>query len=490
MLPPRRYQVFLSSTFTDLQEERIAITQALLKTQKCFPTGMELFPASSRPPWDVIRPLLDHTDYLILLIGGRYGSVDEQGISYTEREYDYAYSQDTPVIAFSRQDVEGLPETQRETDPLMQGRLARFKNKVRGRHTVQSWSSPDKLTIDALTSLYQEFEVRPRAGWIRGAAPEDATPELGELTRRADSTPAPDRKAPQGATPLQRLRGAVDALMAQVELGDGLRVDGDHTYVAQEHAARLSAIEAGMRPLLSGAFEAVRVRRPEMDRELVRLIRDLAPNRRLSGSTDLINLTRAPGVLLYHAVGAAASAADRDDLMGRLLNDQYLVDDPYRGEAPAVAALTPELVYPRSWPSKQLHQFLQPLLSADEAIGPRIADFSLARWLYVHSIQVEYLSSAARIYSTSWPYLKIEEAPGSRNFRTTIGKTLLPEVRELGEEHPLLRGGVCDGKYELFEAAAITFERNYCAWARERDWAVLPSGGGFLPSGPHFPGEH
>lgn len=41
----KRYQVFVSSTFEDLQEERREVMQALLSLN-CIPTGMELFPAA------------------------------------------------------------------------------------------------------------------------------------------------------------------------------------------------------------------------------------------------------------------------------------------------------------------------------------------------------------------------------------------------------------------------------------------------------------
>lgn len=40
----KRYQVFLSSTYVDLKEEREEILRILLKLN-CFPAGMELFPA-------------------------------------------------------------------------------------------------------------------------------------------------------------------------------------------------------------------------------------------------------------------------------------------------------------------------------------------------------------------------------------------------------------------------------------------------------------
>jgi hypothetical protein len=42
----KRYQVFVSSTYEDLKQERAEVMQALLELE-CMPAGMELFPASS-----------------------------------------------------------------------------------------------------------------------------------------------------------------------------------------------------------------------------------------------------------------------------------------------------------------------------------------------------------------------------------------------------------------------------------------------------------
>src|SRR3954452_6935014 len=41
-----RYQVFVSSTYVDLQDERAEAIQALLELD-CMPAGMELFPAAN-----------------------------------------------------------------------------------------------------------------------------------------------------------------------------------------------------------------------------------------------------------------------------------------------------------------------------------------------------------------------------------------------------------------------------------------------------------
>src|SRR5450759_2359465 len=93
----KRYQVFVSSTFTDLIDERRAVMQALLELN-CIPAGMELFPASTDDQWTLIQRVIDDCDYYLVIVGGRYGSMDVQGISYTEREYDYADPAPQPAL--------------------------------------------------------------------------------------------------------------------------------------------------------------------------------------------------------------------------------------------------------------------------------------------------------------------------------------------------------------------------------------------------------
>ena len=71
----------------------------------CIPAGMELWPSNPATSWEVIRRVIDRSDYYVLIIGGMYGSTNEDGISYTEQEYDYARELELPVLAF----VHGIP---------------------------------------------------------------------------------------------------------------------------------------------------------------------------------------------------------------------------------------------------------------------------------------------------------------------------------------------------------------------------------------------
>lgn len=94
----KKLQVFVSSTYTDLIEERQAAVQAILDAGH-IPAGMELFKAG-KSQMKTIRKWIDESDVYMLILGGRYGSVEEEsGLSYTELEYRYALSKNMPVFA-------------------------------------------------------------------------------------------------------------------------------------------------------------------------------------------------------------------------------------------------------------------------------------------------------------------------------------------------------------------------------------------------------
>lgn len=93
-----KLQVFVSSTYTDLVEERQTAVQAILGAGH-IPAGMELFKAG-KSQMETIRKWIDESDVYMLILGGRYGSIEEKsGKSYTQLEYEYALSKNIPVFA-------------------------------------------------------------------------------------------------------------------------------------------------------------------------------------------------------------------------------------------------------------------------------------------------------------------------------------------------------------------------------------------------------
>lgn len=104
----KRYQVFVSSTYADLKEERLHVIQALMEMD-CIPAGMELFPAADEEQWEFIKRVIDDCDYYLLIIGGRYGSTTDDGISYTEKEFDYAVENGLKVLALIHGQPDNIP---------------------------------------------------------------------------------------------------------------------------------------------------------------------------------------------------------------------------------------------------------------------------------------------------------------------------------------------------------------------------------------------
>jgi len=95
----KKLQVFVSSTYTDLIQERQAAVEAIL-TAGHIPAGMELFTSGDETQLEVINQWIDESDIYLLILGGRYGSIEPKtGKSYTHLEYEYALNQNKPSFA-------------------------------------------------------------------------------------------------------------------------------------------------------------------------------------------------------------------------------------------------------------------------------------------------------------------------------------------------------------------------------------------------------
>ena len=131
----RKLQVFISSTYSDLIEERQAAVAAILKAGH-IPAGMELFTAGDKSQMKIIERWIDESDVFMLILGGRYGSIEPTtGLSYTELEYDYAFQQGKPsfAVVISEEALEAKVKA-RGTDVIEkknQKELEQFRKKSR-----------------------------------------------------------------------------------------------------------------------------------------------------------------------------------------------------------------------------------------------------------------------------------------------------------------------------------------------------------------------
>jgi nucleoside 2-deoxyribosyltransferase len=101
-----KYQIFVSSTYEDLKDERNEVIKACLNMghipvgmEMFNPVGMEMFNAADEEQWAVITRTIDQCDYYVVILAHRYGSMVD-GTSFTEKEYDYAVAQGVPALGF------------------------------------------------------------------------------------------------------------------------------------------------------------------------------------------------------------------------------------------------------------------------------------------------------------------------------------------------------------------------------------------------------
>lgn len=171
----KKYQVFISSTYTDLKEERAKVTEAVLELGH-MPYGMEVFPAANESQWEWIKKAIDESDYYIVIVGGRYGSIKtDTGLSYTEMEYRYAAEKGIPSIAFIIDDSVDLKTSKAESDPDKKLKLDAFKRYISGSRLWKSYTSPDNLKAQVAISLPILIKKHPREGWIRAGRLNDYT---------------------------------------------------------------------------------------------------------------------------------------------------------------------------------------------------------------------------------------------------------------------------------------------------------------------------
>lgn len=180
----KRYQVFVSSTYADLKEERQHVTQALMEMD-CIPAGMELFPATDEEQWEFIKRVIDDCDYYLLIIGGRYGSTTDEGVSYTEKEYNYAVENGLKVVALLHEKPDDIPLGKSDVAPELRERLQVFRDKVSGNRLVKFWNEAKELPGLVALSLSKTIKMFPAAGWVRAAAVsnEELLGELNELRK-------------------------------------------------------------------------------------------------------------------------------------------------------------------------------------------------------------------------------------------------------------------------------------------------------------------
>lgn len=169
----KKYQVFISSTYTDLIEERQIVVEGVLNAGH-IPAGMESFKAGSSQE-DTIKDWIKASDIYVLVLGPRYGSLNKDMVSYTQWEYNLAKEYQKPMFAIvlSNDYINKMVQNGRILPTELETSKAEyiaFKEEVMETLVVQI-DHPAEIRGGISDSIRDIERKRPEdlEGWIKGS---------------------------------------------------------------------------------------------------------------------------------------------------------------------------------------------------------------------------------------------------------------------------------------------------------------------------------
>lgn len=164
----KRYQVFISATYTDLREERGMLLQTL-PALGCLPTTVEAH-SQSLSTMVNIRRRIDDCDYFVLLLGSRYGSLMPSGVSYTHMEYVYAATKQKPILVLMHESPETRIEEFQEQKVEGKLKFGDFRKVLqREREHIVYWRDAKDLANALHNAIPALVRRHPTVGWTRVA---------------------------------------------------------------------------------------------------------------------------------------------------------------------------------------------------------------------------------------------------------------------------------------------------------------------------------
>lgn len=176
-----KYQVFVSSTFDDLRDERDQVIKAVLEMGH-IPVGMEMFSAADEQQWQIIARHIDESDYYAVIVAHRLGSLTPEGTSFTRKEYEYARSKGIPCLGFVIAQTASWPTNRVDTKQSDVAALNDFKHLIKEK-PVSFWSSAEDLHGKFSISLMKSVTAQPREGWVRASSATGGAAAAAELVR-------------------------------------------------------------------------------------------------------------------------------------------------------------------------------------------------------------------------------------------------------------------------------------------------------------------
>lgn len=266
----RKYEVFVSSAYEGLQEERQAVYRAIVALGH-VPVGMESFVAADIGQFDFIKEQIDSADCVIVVLATRYGSVNsETEKSMTELEFDYAEQTGKYVIPLVL-----TPERERfwvaeklekgvSNSTLYDGHrdsLASFRGRLLKDRMGRFWSNAGDLenACTAALSFFERKKALPGTGWVPATVlkehekiadeyRQNISVLTAELNQKGDQIEQLERELAETQEKLRQTEAVDEIISGQVFLFNIRRVQAD---IAGNRGADSSELRKQLALLLS-----------------------------------------------------------------------------------------------------------------------------------------------------------------------------------------------------------------------------------------------
>ena len=160
----KRYQVFITTSGSEMQPERIILAQTLVG-MGFFSWGLE-----QRTPLSTAfaRRQIDDCDYVILLLGSKYGEQSVSGVGYMHLEYIYAVTKQKPIIVFMHDDPDARELCLHDDKAELREKFKEFRKLLQNEvDQVFTYRTMRDLEMAVRLNMTQMLERYPVSGWVR-----------------------------------------------------------------------------------------------------------------------------------------------------------------------------------------------------------------------------------------------------------------------------------------------------------------------------------
>jgi hypothetical protein len=233
----KKLQVFISSTYSDLKQERQAAVSAILKSGH-IPAGMELFTSGDQSQLDTIKAWIDESDIYMLILGGRYGSIEPASKkSYTELEFEYAASKNKPMfsVVITEAALERKVQAGGTAFIEMKNGVALDNFRAKVLTYISSFFDDEKdIKLTVYESLADFAANKDLIGWVPGNTVVDTVPLFDEIKKLSEENIALrstlselERRAKKESGPYEEFKLLMNVLKAEmIEVPKSVNKDG------------------------------------------------------------------------------------------------------------------------------------------------------------------------------------------------------------------------------------------------------------------------